>query len=72
MMNTLEMPDTVNPVSPPNIPYRLPPNVIAKIKNTADTIVPNAPATAAFHRPPKAPSWAMYPVINPTISNPAN
>ena len=58
-MNKLEIPDSVNPVNPPNIPNKLPPNVAMNTNNIAAAIVPNAPATAAFHKPPIAPSCAM-------------
>ena len=68
----LEIPEVVNPVMPPNSPNKLPPNVADKTNNIAQTIVPNAPARAAFHIPPKIPLLAIYPVINPTISNPTN
>ena len=58
MANKLVIPDTVNPVSPPNGPTKAPPNVATSINNIALIIVPKDPATAAFHSPPRAPEWA--------------
>ena len=58
-MVMLAIPEMVNPVNPPKMPNKLPPKVAAKTNNIAQTIVPNAPATAAFHKPPSAPSCAI-------------
>ena len=55
----LATPDIVNPANPPKIPAMLPPKVAASMNNIAQMIVPYAPATAAFHKPPNIPSWAM-------------
>ena len=68
----LANPETVNQVTPPKIPANEPPNVATKINKIALMIVPNAPASAAFQRPPIGPECAIYPVINPTINNPMN
>ena len=70
MDKILIMPDVVNPVRPPNAPIKLPPIVVAIMNSIALIIVPNVPARAAFHKPPRAPSWAIYPVMKPTINNP--
>ena len=56
-MNKLETPETVNPVSPPRGPINAVPPMVTSIMNSIDaTIVPNAPASAAFHIPPSIPS----------------
>ena len=56
-MNKLETPDTVNPLSPPRGPINaVPPTVTSKMNRNDATIVPNAPASAAFHIPPNIPS----------------
>ena len=68
----LAIPEIVNPANPPKMPSRLPPRVALSTNTIAVIIVPNAPATAAFHSPHIAPEWAMYPVMNQTISNPTN
>ena len=59
IVNRLAIPEIVNPVNPPKAPRKLPPKVATKMNNIAVIIVPNAPARAAFHRPLKAPSWAI-------------
>ena len=48
------MPDVVNPVRPPNAPIKLPPIVVTSMNSIALIIVPNVPARAAFHKPPRA------------------
>ena len=55
--NMVDIPYTVNPLSPPRVPIRaLPPMATRMMNSIADMIVPNAPASAAFHIPPSIPS----------------
>ena len=55
-----------NPAANPAKPPKMVPPIIQSIPKIME---PNAPATVAFHRPPKIPSCTHSPTINPEMKS---
>ncbi len=70
----LKSKDTIirlKPVTKPAARPANPPKIVPPITNRmAKTMEPNAPATVAFHNPPKIPSCTHNPTISPAMNNP--